>query len=102
MRAELPAGDRLSEGKDGAALYSNRCGACHLIGGMGTNLLTQQRILQGEPPANGLLTNRKDLTQTYVRFVVRHGKLAMPPLTRVEVTDAELDAIAAFLGKAGP
>ena len=102
MRAPLPAGDRLVGGKDGAALFSNRCGACHLLGGMGTNLLTKQRMMLGEPPEKGLLANRTDLTQTYVKIVVRHGKLAMPSLTRVEVTDAELDAIAKYLGKAGP
>jgi len=102
MRAPLPAGDRLAGGKDGAALFSNRCGACHLAGGMGTNLLTKQRMAAGAPPESGLLANRVDLTQTYVKVVVRRGKLAMPRLTRVEVTDAELDSIANFLGKAGP
>jgi mono/diheme cytochrome c family protein len=101
MRAPPPAGDRLAGGKDGAALFSNRCGACHLAGGMGTNLLTKQRMAAGEPPESGLLANRKDLTQTYVKVIVRRGKLAMPPLTRVEVTDAELDSIAKYLGKAG-
>jgi mono/diheme cytochrome c family protein len=102
MRAVLPAGDRLAGGGDGAALFSNRCGACHLAGGMGTNLLTKQRIAAGAPAESALLTNRSDLTQAYIRAVVRHGKLAMPRLTRVEVTDAELDAIAKYLGKAGP
>jgi mono/diheme cytochrome c family protein len=102
MRAVLPAGDRLAPGQDGAALFSNRCGACHLPGGMGTNMLTRQRVLAGEPPESGLLANRKDLTQSYVKVIVRRGKRAMPSLTRVEVTDAELDAIARFLGKAGP
>ena len=102
MRAPLPAGDRLAGGKDGAALFSNLCGACHLAGGMGTNLLTKQRVILGEPPESGLLENRKDLTQNYVKIIVRRGRMAMPSLTRVEVTDAELDAIAAYLGKAGP
>jgi mono/diheme cytochrome c family protein len=102
IRAALPAGDRLVGGKDGAALFSNRCGACHLPGGMGTNLLTKQRVAAGQSPDSGLLANRKDLTQTYVKVIVRHGKLAMPRLSRVEVTDAELDSIAKFLGKAGP
>jgi mono/diheme cytochrome c family protein len=102
MRAPIPPGDRLASGQDGAALYSNRCGACHLTGGMGTNMLTKQRVSAGESPESALLANRKDLTQTYVKFVVRRGKLAMPGLTRVEVTDAELDAIAKYLGKAGP
>jgi cytochrome c5 len=101
MRAMLPPGDRLIGGKDGAAVFSNRCGACHLAGGMGTNMLTKQRMAAGQPPESGLLANRKDLTRTYVKVVVRRGKQAMPRLTRVEVTDAELDAIAAYLGKAG-
>jgi mono/diheme cytochrome c family protein len=101
MRAEMPSGDRQSAGRDGEDLFSNRCGACHLVGGMGTNLLTKQRVAAGEPPENGLLTNRKDLTASYVKSVVRNGKMAMPRQTRVDVTDAELDAIAAYLGKAG-
>lgn len=101
MRAMLPPGDRLTGVKDGAAEFSNRCGACHLAGGMGTNMLTKQRMTAGLPPESGLLANRKDLTRTYVKVVVRRGKLAMPRLTRVEVTDAELDAIASYLGKGG-
>jgi mono/diheme cytochrome c family protein len=102
MRALLPAGDRLASGRDGEALFSNRCGACHLAGGMGTNLLTKQRMIAGEPPENGLLVNRKDLTADYVKSVVRLGKVAMPRLSRTEVTDTELDAIAAYLAKAIP
>ena len=101
MRAQLPPGDRLVGGKDGAAVFSNRCGACHLPGGMGTNMLTKQRMMAGHSPESALLANRLDLTRTYVKTVVRHGYLAMPRLTRVEVTDAELDAIANYLGKAG-
>ena len=101
VRAEAPTGDRLASGGDGEKLYSTHCGYCHLPGGMGTNLLTKQRMALGEPPENGLLTNRKDLTASYVKSVVRNGKMAMPRQTRVDVTDAELDAIAAYLGKAG-
>lgn len=102
MRAPLPPGDRLAPGKDGAAVFSNRCGACHLAGGMGTNMLTKLRVMAGERPETGLLVNRADLTQSFVKIVVRTGVRAMPRLTRVEVTDAELEAIAGFLGKAGP
>lgn len=100
-RAEMPGGDRLAGGGDGAALFSNRCGACHLAGGMGTNLLTKQRVAMGETPDKGLLANRTDLTADYVKAVVRNGKVAMPRQTRVDVTDAELNAIAGYLGKAG-
>lgn len=99
MREEFPAGDRLADNRDGEALFSNRCGSCHLAGGMGTNLLTKQRLALGEPPENGLLANRRDLPAAYVVSVVRNGKMAMPRLSRVEVTDAELDAIAFYLAK---
>jgi mono/diheme cytochrome c family protein len=93
MRAERTA-------STGEALFSNRCGTCHLAGGMGTNLLTKQRIMAGQPPATGMLANRTDLTPDYVKTVVRNGKMAMPRLTRVDITDTELDAVAAYLGKA--
>lgn len=99
MRAQMAEGDRLHTAMDGAALFSNRCGACHLAGGMGTNLLTKQQMAVGRPPAMGLLTNREDLTADYVKAVTRMGKGAMPRQTRVDVTDAELDRIAAYLGK---
>ena len=102
MRAALPAGDRLAPQTDGEVLFSNRCGSCHLAGGMGTNLLTKQQMMAGQPPAMGMLSNRTDLTADYVKSVVRQGKVAMPRLSRTEVTDAELDAIANYLGKAKP
>lgn len=99
MRDQLPTGDRLTVSKDGAVLFSNRCGSCHLAGGMGTNLLTKQRMELGEPPAMGLLENRTDLTPSYVVAIARRGKMAMPSLSRVDVTDNELTAIANYLGR---
>lgn len=99
MRAELPAGDRLAAPGDGAAIFSNHCGACHLAGGMGTNLITVQQLQQGKTPDKGLLANRDDLTADYVKAVARSGKGAMPRQTRVDITDAELDKVAAYLGK---
>lgn len=99
MRPEAPGGNRLAGG-DGKTLFEVHCGYCHLTGGMGTNLLTKQRMMAGEPPESGLLTNRTDLTADYVRQVVRMGKNAMPQQTKVDITDAELDAVALYLGKA--
>jgi cytochrome c5 len=99
-RAEAPAGDRLASGRSGEALFSNKCGYCHLTGGMGTNLLTKQRVALKEAPEMGLLVNRKDLTADYVTSVVRLGKGAMPRQTKVDITDAELASVAQFLGKA--
>jgi mono/diheme cytochrome c family protein len=100
IRAELPSGNRLAGGGNGEALFSNRCGACHLAGGMGTNLLTKQMMMAKRPPTDGMLSNRTDLTSDYVKAVVRQGKNAMPRLSQVDVTNAELDSIATYLGKA--
>ena len=99
LRDVAPGGDRLASRRDGAALFSNRCGFCHLPGGMGTNIVTVQQVRLGKPPEMGLLTNRDDLTADYVKAVVRAGKVAMPPQTKVDITDAELEAVATFLGK---
>lgn len=99
MRAEPPAGDRTQPGRDGKALFENHCGYCHLTFGMGTNLLVRQRIAAGASPATALLALRDDLTSQYVHAVVRMGKGAMPPQTRVDVTDAELDSVAKYLAK---
>ncbi|MBN8831331.1 MAG: cytochrome c, partial [Sphingomonadales bacterium] len=97
MRAQMAEGDRLHTAMDGKDLFSNRCGACHLEMGMGTNLITKQQMALGRPPTMGLLVNRDDLTADYVKSVARMGKGAMPRQTRVDVTDAELDKIAAYL-----
>jgi cytochrome c5 len=100
MRPAAPSGNRLAAGGDGKALFEYHCGYCHLTGGMGTNLLTKQRLALGEPPEKGMLSNRTDLTADYVKTVVRKGKNAMPGQTRVDITDGELDAVALYLGKA--
>ena len=92
-----PPGDRLAANRDGAGLYRSHCGHCHQPWGMGANMLTAQRAAQGLPPESGLLENRDDLSADYVRGIVRSGGVAMPPLTRVQVTDPELEAIVAFL-----
>lgn len=101
LRPAAPEGDRLAPGRDGKALFEVHCGYCHLIGGMGTNLLTKQQMMAGNPPEKGLLSNREDLTADYVKAIVRMGKGAMPQQTKVDLTDAELEAVSKYLGKAG-
>lgn len=98
-RGPAPAGDRLAAGRDGKQLFRQNCGYCHLEGGMGTIILTPQRIGMGEPPESALLENRTDLTPEYVDAVMRNGKMAMPRITRAEVTDPEMKVIAAYLAK---
>lgn len=77
---------------DGRGLFLAKCGKCHLEGGTGTFMLGRRL---GKDRA--LLQDRTDLNPAYVHQVVRHGVNSMPWFTPVELTDAQLDAIAAWL-----
>jgi mono/diheme cytochrome c family protein len=78
----------------GEKLYVEHCAMCHGPNGMGTGLLA--RRLQ---PA--LLEQRDNLAAQYVIMAARRGIGNMPPITRGEVSAAELKAIAHYL-PAGP
>jgi hypothetical protein len=44
-----------------------------------------------------LLESRTDLTPQYIQKITRVGINSMPPHTRIEVPDSELDLIATYL-----
>ena len=80
----------------GAAVFNNWCSACHSRGPQnapGTTSL--QAIYQGSVPA--ALEDRRDLTPDLVKLFVRNGVATMAPFRKVEVSDADLDALAAYL-----
>lgn len=78
----------------GQALYERHCGVCHREGQTGTVVLGRRL-----GPERALLAARTDLAAPYVRQVVRAGLVNMPRLTRVELPDADLDALAAWLAR---
>ncbi|MCW2349133.1 MULTISPECIES: c-type cytochrome [unclassified Sphingobium] len=92
VSASTTASATASTVKDGRALFLQHCGYCHLPGGTGTIQLERR---WGKERA--LLAERTDLPADYVKAVARHGLFSMPPITRVEVTDDELEKLAAFL-----
>jgi mono/diheme cytochrome c family protein len=77
---------------EGDKLFHARCGYCHLAGGTGTIMLGRRL---GNDRA--LLAQRTDLTTAYIEKITRVGLNSMPPHTRIEVPDNELDLIAAYL-----
>lgn len=77
---------------DGKALFREKCAMCHGPNGMGTGLL--DRRVQ---PA--LLEERTDLTADYVIQAARTGIGNMPAIPRGEASDAQLKAIADYLGR---
>lgn len=80
------------EKTEGAALFGEKCGMCHRAGGMGTGILGRRL-----DPEQALLENRRDLQPVYIETVVRSGFGVMFPLSRGEVSDAQLQKLITHL-----
>lgn len=79
------------------AIYLAKCQYCHIEMGPGTITLAGR-----VGPDKAMLANRDDLTADYVKAIVRTGLNGMPALSRVEVSDAELEQIATYLSRPRP
>jgi (+)-pinoresinol hydroxylase len=80
----------------GAAVFNNWCSACHSRGPQNApGTASLQNKYQGSVPA--ALEDRRDLTPDLVKFFVRNGVAMMAPLRKTEVSDTDLDALAAYL-----
>ena len=76
----------------GKALYNHLCVYCHSPGVWGTN-----RLAKRQDKDHAVLESRTDLTASLIRTAVRSGIGSMPPLRKSELSDADVDAIAAYL-----
>lgn len=79
----------------GEGVYQHWCAPCHAPGDghPGTQSLAVK--YSGSPPA--VLLEREDLTPEAIKTFVRSGVLSMPPFRKTEITDAELDRLAAWM-----
>jgi mono/diheme cytochrome c family protein len=82
---------------DGKQLFHQKCAMCHGPVGMGTGLLARRM-----KPEVAQLEMRADLSTAYVERAARIGILNMSPITRGDVTDAQLTSIAQYLSKGKP
>lgn len=95
-RTTASAEDKGSPLERGAAVFNNWCSACHSRGPQNApGTASLQNKYQGSLPA--ALQDRRDLTPDFVKFFVRNGVAMMAPLRKTEVSDADLDALAAYL-----
>jgi (+)-pinoresinol hydroxylase len=97
-RTAAGAEDRGTPPERGAAVFNNWCSACHSRGPQnapGTTSL--QNKYRGSVPA--ALEDRTDLTAELVKFFVRNGVATMPQFRKTELSDADVDALAAYLTK---
>lgn len=81
----------------GRQVYERWCTPCHGRQDFlpGTSALAVK--YKGKIPA--ALEDRKDLTAAVVKAVVRQGAFSMAPFRKTEISDADLDALAAYLSK---
>jgi (+)-pinoresinol hydroxylase len=80
--------------------FQRACWVCHGSGPGKPGTRALRAKYAGKLPA--LLEQRTDLAPDYVKYVVRHGVTVMPPFRKTELSDADLDAIAAYLGRKRP
>ncbi len=79
----------------GYVQYQDYCSMCHGKGPGRPGTMALQAKYKGAEPA--LLADRTDLTPQLVKMYVRNGLSIMPIFRKTEISDADLDAIAAYL-----
>jgi mono/diheme cytochrome c family protein len=87
----------------GKAKFDHSCAPCHADGPgddgramlPGTEALTLK--YRGTIPA--VLEQRTDLTAPVIKAFVRSGTFSMPPFRKTELTDAEIEDIAAYIAE---
>lgn len=94
--AQAPADEATIQ--KGAAVYQYWCAACHSSGRGNPGTAALAAKYKGRQPAiPAVLTERTDLTAQSLRFFVRKGVSVMAPFRKTEITDADLDALSAYL-----
>lgn len=82
----------------GAAVYNRWCVHCHSSGRGNPGTESLQVKYAGKLPA--VLLDRTDLAPEVVARFVRTGVLSMPPFRKTEISDAQIDAVSAYLADA--
>ena len=82
---------------DGKAVFTKWCAPCHGDGPGKPGTAALQALYKGAKPA--LLEQRTDLAPQVTKTFVRNGVSVMPFFRKTEISDAELEALAAYLAK---
>jgi mono/diheme cytochrome c family protein len=90
----LAGGSATAQDVPGKVIFEHNCGPCHAagLGHAGT-----MRLAQSRGTAKAVLEQRTDLDAGYIRFVVRHGLIEMPPWRPSELDDAALEQLVQYL-----
>lgn len=87
---------KATETTKGEQVFQQWCIHCHGEDNSGPGTL---RLAWDKGEDKSLLIERDDLDREYLRFVVRRGLDEMPSFRITEISEAELNALADFLGR---
>jgi mono/diheme cytochrome c family protein len=90
-------GGRDAELARGKAVFDKWCAPCHGAGPGKPGTAALQALYHGQKPA--LLEERTDLAPEITKTFVRNGVTVMPFFRKTEISDADLDALAAYLAQ---
>src|SRR5262245_26897278 len=79
----------------GNEVFQNWCAPCHAPGARHPGTQALDALYKGAKPA--ALEQRTDLLPELTRAFVRTGVSVMPPFRKTEISDADLEALAAYL-----
>jgi mono/diheme cytochrome c family protein len=82
----------------GHQVFAKWCAPCHSRGPGNPGTAALAAVYRNSKPA--ALEDRTDMTPAFVKQAVRNGVNVMPFFRKTEISDAELDALAAYLGRA--
>jgi mono/diheme cytochrome c family protein len=80
----------------GEKVYTYWCATCHGEGALPGTVALQTKY-KGAKPA--LLSERTDLIPAVTKTFVRHGVSIMPFFRKTEISDSDLDALAAYIAR---
>ena len=86
---------RAQDAARGNEVFQNLCAPCHAPGPRHPGTQALDALYKGAKPA--ALEQRTDLLPELTRAFVRTGVSVMPPFRTTEISDADLDALAAYL-----
>jgi len=89
------AGVAVAQEPNGKQVFDKWCEPCHGGGPGRPGTAALQALYNGAKPAR--LEERTDLVPEITKTFVRNGVSVMPFFRKTEISDAELDALAAYL-----
>ncbi len=91
------AGSGEAKVQHGSQVFQKWCAPCHAPGPLHPGTQALEAKYKGAQP--GPLEQRRDLTPALVKTFVRNGVSIMAPFRKTEISDDDLDALAAYLSR---